>query len=1069
MKRIKHLLIITFFVLLNSIILSQDNEGNVMIEPDTLTIGANGIQDTAFVIKNISNAQNLIHWEVNSTSIGSFVTIRSENQSDTLAQNKVDTLRIEIEANPKASERSDTIIVISRENPNDTSFETDNLIIIQEAASPLLTVNDNENDFKIDDLVSDSSSFNLVIKNDSTGLMDWHILMDSTSFLSFHNPIDSVGALTSKQVNTVKINYSSNDEESERSDTLIVKSDSTGQRIYIEVIQPQKPILSIVEDTVRVDSLGGDSSFTVKNIGGDILKWWSEYKVDPDSMINYMYQGGNLSTDESYTFTFSYETNLTIHERSAKIYIKSSKEQGDQRDSVTIIQSAAKPILTVNDSLETVSIKGLSSNSDFVSLVIKNAGTGLMDWKIEETEDPNEFISLPVKNSGELEGNTIDTINIDYSENILNTQREAKLKVSSDSTETNITISVKQNGAGVDKPILISPKNEYYTGAKPTFKWQVNNAYDSYILQITGDHLSDDISYPTNQTEHKFTDYSFVPGLYEWKVIGKYGNVIIDSSEVREFTVFDNNDIQGLLEKINFEINGSEINIDNSSLSYSTGQTLRIINQNNLDNSLEIKFQYRFGGESWIKYSNAINLNKNNGLLLKANLQDNSDLNIRKYQLLDDVFIAWKGDYNYSITIPKSEPSENGINTIWHFFSVPGAINVSELNKDLGAQGEKSWRLYRWESKYELESDFISSNQSYFIAQAVVSPSYVLSKTFQNFWSRSLLDTTLSLNGSGKYKTVSNPFTFAVNIMDTSTVVWEYNSTFTPVNVLEPNKGYFVIGNTNELLISTDGNNKNNKLNLPPVFYDAEWVLKVKAENGNKTLTNYLSLHSDSQKNSLNKSGETEYIKFPRPPSLDDDFNIYFSNTKDNEKSAILKAYDDEGFVWDLVIESATYSGNIDISTQLVGELPTDVNYLIWDTSENKEIKTENFSVSISKGQSQLIKIYAGSESFIHNKLKSDLENIPNNYSLDQNYPNPFNPSTQIRFSVKEENHTELVIYNLLGQKVATLVSENKIPGHYQVEWKGKTDNGIAVSSGIYFYRITSGNFVDTKKMILIR
>ena len=85
-------------------------------------------------------------------------------------------------------------------------------------------------------------------------------------------------------------------------------------------------------------------------------------------------------------------------------------------------------------------------------------------------------------------------------------------------------------------------------------------------------------------------------------------------------------------------------------------------------------------------------------------------------------------------------------------------------------------------------------------------------------------------------------------------------------------------------------------------------------------------------------------------------------------------------------------------------------------------------------------------------------------YNLYQNYPNPFNPKTIINYELQITNEVDLSIYNLLGQKVATLVSERKNAGHHQVEWDASD-----FPSGVYYYMINAGEFQDVKKMILIR
>jgi hypothetical protein len=89
-------------------------------------------------------------------------------------------------------------------------------------------------------------------------------------------------------------------------------------------------------------------------------------------------------------------------------------------------------------------------------------------------------------------------------------------------------------------------------------------------------------------------------------------------------------------------------------------------------------------------------------------------------------------------------------------------------------------------------------------------------------------------------------------------------------------------------------------------------------------------------------------------------------------------------------------------------------------------------------------------------------------YNLEQNYPNPFNPSTTIKYSIPKLSHVSLKIYDILGREVATLVNEEKPAGNYEVEFS--TLAGIRnLASGIFFYQIKAGDYVSTKKMILLK
>ncbi len=92
------------------------------------------------------------------------------------------------------------------------------------------------------------------------------------------------------------------------------------------------------------------------------------------------------------------------------------------------------------------------------------------------------------------------------------------------------------------------------------------------------------------------------------------------------------------------------------------------------------------------------------------------------------------------------------------------------------------------------------------------------------------------------------------------------------------------------------------------------------------------------------------------------------------------------------------------------------------------------------------------------------VKNVPDEYKLLQNYPNPFNPTTKIKFNIPKQSFTKLTIFDILGREVTTLVNEQLKPGSYEVEW-----NGSNFASGVYFYKLTAGDFSETKKLILMK
>ena len=93
----------------------------------------------------------------------------------------------------------------------------------------------------------------------------------------------------------------------------------------------------------------------------------------------------------------------------------------------------------------------------------------------------------------------------------------------------------------------------------------------------------------------------------------------------------------------------------------------------------------------------------------------------------------------------------------------------------------------------------------------------------------------------------------------------------------------------------------------------------------------------------------------------------------------------------------------------------------------------------------------------------------PSEFALSQNYPNPFNQTTKIEFTLSKSCFVSLNIYDILGRKVRTLVSEHLSSGYKSVLWDGKNDSGKDAASGIYFYQMRVGDFSETKKLVLLK
>ncbi|MBK7378892.1 MAG: T9SS type A sorting domain-containing protein [Ignavibacteriales bacterium] len=168
-------------------------------------------------------------------------------------------------------------------------------------------------------------------------------------------------------------------------------------------------------------------------------------------------------------------------------------------------------------------------------------------------------------------------------------------------------------------------------------------------------------------------------------------------------------------------------------------------------------------------------------------------------------------------------------------------------------------------------------------------------------------------------------------------------------------------------------------------------------------------------------------------------------------------------------MNSIKYSYIYDGNNNLIEEL-----YQIWDGSawENEIKYSYTYDVNNNKTE-YLWQSWDGSA--WRNFIKTSYTYIPvtsinedfsslTSYSLSNNYPNPFNPSTKINYRIGNESLVQLKVYDVLGNEVARLVDEYKVSGSYEIEF-----NASQLSSGIYFYKLRAGGFVETKKMILLR
>jgi hypothetical protein len=159
-----------------------------------------------------------------------------------------------------------------------------------------------------------------------------------------------------------------------------------------------------------------------------------------------------------------------------------------------------------------------------------------------------------------------------------------------------------------------------------------------------------------------------------------------------------------------------------------------------------------------------------------------------------------------------------------------------------------------------------------------------------------------------------------------------------------------------------------------------------------------------------------------------------------------------------VLVDALTYDDDAPWPTEPDGEGPT----LSLLNPEFDNSLPESWGVSIEHGTPGAVNEFVTS-------VDEQADNIPTEYSLSQNYPNPFNPSTVISWQLAVGSKATLKVYDILGNEVATLVDEELPAGEYEVEFSVGQNSILSLSSGIYFYRLRAGSFIQTKKMMLLK
>jgi hypothetical protein len=226
---------------------------------------------------------------------------------------------------------------------------------------------------------------------------------------------------------------------------------------------------------------------------------------------------------------------------------------------------------------------------------------------------------------------------------------------------------------------------------------------------------------------------------------------------------------------------------------------------------------------------------------------------------------------------------------------------------------------------------------------------------------------------------------------------------------------------------------------------------------------NYLGLVSGASVNE-------DAFDYPDPPGIDPAVHLsIMQGTVSYLRN--FKPFAGDGESWDVQIRSDVPASQVTVSLSDEGQMPDGFHLYVLDRNDFNIIELQNnqFTVRLDGPQSvRSLKIILGTPAYAAGNSEG-IPLVPVDYALEQNYPNPFNPTTTIRYQLSKKSEVRLEVFNLLGQRVKTLFEGEQVTGAYSVTWRGDSNVGTAVASGVYIYRIRAGEFVQSKKLLLLR
>ena len=247
-----------------------------------------------------------------------------------------------------------------------------------------------------------------------------------------------------------------------------------------------------------------------------------------------------------------------------------------------------------------------------------------------------------------------------------------------------------------------------------------------------------------------------------------------------------------------------------------------------------------------------------------------------------------------------------------------------------------------------------------------------------------------------------------------------------------------------------------------------EWYLNIKLDSD--------TYFDHSAEIGRRKYANNSYDRFDTPlfPEIDQGISLAMDINGSGSfgYKRDIRDFEEMNGIWSLRLHNQKDDEQVFISGDLRGSIPDGLQIAVVDIAERNvsySLLEQGIMINKNSNLSYDLKLVAGDLDYVNRTAEEILSNIPSEFSLGQNYPNPFNPITKMDYTLPKRSRVNISIYNVLGQEIVTLVNEEQSYGYHSIAWNGTDQMGRAMASGVYFTRMVSETFSQTKKMLLLK